>query len=146
MFLILKGCTELVSLPLRLEFTSLLFSGKSLGFSIMLVTSKLKVINRPLSSIRERPWIQLLVRTVQPSRGSGILASRSSCSFFTHFSITTLYPSSPSLCLNLFFAFSSFVLLLRVTACGVVCCCTDVSHSFGMIYPNQFSGDKPLYT
>jgi hypothetical protein len=32
MFLVLEGCAELVSLPLRLEFTSLLFSGESLGF------------------------------------------------------------------------------------------------------------------
>jgi hypothetical protein len=32
MFLILEGCTGLVSLLLQLEFTSLLFSGESLGF------------------------------------------------------------------------------------------------------------------
>jgi hypothetical protein len=32
MFLILEGCAELVSLPLQLEFSSLLFSGESLGF------------------------------------------------------------------------------------------------------------------
>jgi hypothetical protein len=32
MFLILKGYAELVSLPLQLEFTSLLFSGESLRF------------------------------------------------------------------------------------------------------------------
>jgi hypothetical protein len=32
MFLILEGYAELVSLPLRLEFASLLFSGESLGF------------------------------------------------------------------------------------------------------------------
>jgi hypothetical protein len=32
MFLILEGSAELVSLPLQLEFASLLFSGESLGF------------------------------------------------------------------------------------------------------------------
>jgi hypothetical protein len=32
MFLILEGYTELVSLPLRLEFASLFFSDESLGF------------------------------------------------------------------------------------------------------------------
>jgi hypothetical protein len=34
MFLVLEGCAELVSLPLRLEFVCLLFSGESLGFFI----------------------------------------------------------------------------------------------------------------
>jgi hypothetical protein len=32
MFLILESCAELVSLLVRLEFASLLFSGESLGF------------------------------------------------------------------------------------------------------------------
>jgi hypothetical protein len=89
-----------------------------LAFSTTLVTSKLEVINHPLSSIRERPRVQFLVRIVQPSRGSGIPASRSSWSFFAHFGIAALYPPEPSLCLNLFFEFSSFILLLRVSYPG----------------------------
>jgi hypothetical protein len=32
MFLVLKGCVELVSLPLQVEFASLLFSSESIGF------------------------------------------------------------------------------------------------------------------
>jgi hypothetical protein len=31
MLFVLEGCAELVSLPLRLEFTSILFSDESLG-------------------------------------------------------------------------------------------------------------------
>jgi hypothetical protein len=46
-----------------------------LAFSTTLVTSELEVINHPLSSVQEQPRIQFLVRTVQPSKGSGILAS-----------------------------------------------------------------------
>jgi hypothetical protein len=115
-----------------------------LTFSTTLVTSELEAINHPLSSVQERPRIQFLVCTVQPLRGSGIPASRSSCSFFAHFGIAALYSRGPSLCLNLFSTFNSFILLLRAMACGVVCCCTNMSQSFGVIYPNRFSGDRPL--
>jgi hypothetical protein len=146
MFLILKGCAELVSLPQRLEFTSLLFSGKSLGFFNHAGNFRAWCYQSFATFVWEWPQIQFLVHTVQPSRGSGIPASRSSCSFFAHFGIAGLYPLGPTLCLNLFFTFSSFILLLRATACGVVCCYTNVSHSFGMIYPNWFSGDSPLCT
>jgi hypothetical protein len=147
MFLILEGCAELVSLS-YCYLNSPVFSlaVRVLPFSTMLVTSELEVINHPLSSIQERPRIQFLVCTVQPSRGSGIPASQSSCSFFAHFGIAALYPPGPNLCLNLFFAFNSFILLLRAMTCGVVCYCTNVSHSFGLIYPNQFSSDRPLCT
>jgi hypothetical protein len=130
------------------DLNSLVFSlvARVLDFSITLVTLELQVTNCPLSSIRERPWIQFLVRTMQPSRGSGIPASRSSCSFFILIDIVELYPPGPSLCLNLFFLFSSFILLLRAMTSGVVCCYTNVFHSFVMIYPNRFSADRPLYT
>jgi hypothetical protein len=76
---------------------------RSLAFSITLVISKFEVINYLLSSIQEQPQIQFLMCNVQPSRGSGIPASQSSCSFFVQSGIAALYPPCPSLCLNLFF-------------------------------------------
>jgi hypothetical protein len=58
------------------------FVMRSLTFSITQVISEFEVTNYPLSSIRDQPQIQFLVRNVQPSRGSGIPASQSSFSFF----------------------------------------------------------------
>jgi hypothetical protein len=96
---------------------------RSLAFSITLVISECEVINYLLSSIRDRPRIQFLMRNVQPSRGFSIPASRSSCSFFVHSGIAALYPPGPSLYLNLFFRISSFILLLCAMASRVVCSC-----------------------
>jgi hypothetical protein len=107
-----------------------------LNFSTTLVTSELEVINHLLSSVWEWRRIQFLVCTVQPSRGSSMPTSWSSCSFFAYFDIVALYPPGPSLCLNLLFAFISFILLLRAMACEVLSCYTNVSHLFKVIYPN----------
>jgi hypothetical protein len=46
-------------------------AARVLAFSTTLATSELEAINRLLSSVRECPWIQFLVHTVQPSSGSG---------------------------------------------------------------------------
>jgi hypothetical protein len=92
---------------LNLPFLSL--GMRVLAFSTTSVTSELEVINRLLSFVREQTHIQFVVHTLQPSRGSGIPASQNYCSFFTHFGIAALYPKGPSLCLNLFFAFSLFL-------------------------------------
>jgi hypothetical protein len=112
----------------------------------MLVTSKLEVINHLLSSVREWHRIYFLVCTLQPSKGSGIPTSWSSCSFFTHFSMAAMHTLGPSLCLNLFFTFSSFILLSRAMTSRVECYGMNVSHLFRVIYPNRFSGDRPLCT
>jgi hypothetical protein len=111
MFIGLKGCTELVFLALRLEFTNLLFSDEIFGIFNLLFSEEFEVINCSLSSIWDQPRIQFLVCNMQPSRGSGIPASRSSCSFFVQSGIAVLYPPGPSLCLNLFFQISSFILI-----------------------------------
>jgi hypothetical protein len=76
---------------------------RSLAFLISLVISEFEVTNCPLSSIRDRPQIQFLMRNMQPSWGSSILASRSSYSFLIQSGIAALYPPGPSPCLNLFF-------------------------------------------
>jgi hypothetical protein len=103
MFLILEGCAELVSLPLELEFTSLHFSGESLD-----------LFNH---ADNFRAWSDQLSALIC-TRGSGIPASQSSCSFCVHFGIAALYPPGPSLCLNLFFDFSSFILLWGLWLCS----------------------------
>jgi hypothetical protein len=106
----------------RCDFNLPIFSlaVRVLAFSTTLVNSEFEVINCLLSFVWERPQIQFLVHTVQPSRGSGTPASWSSCSFFVQIDIAALYPPGPSLCLNLFFMFNSFILLLKVMASGVV--------------------------
>jgi hypothetical protein len=109
----------------RCDLNSPIFSlvMRYLAFSITLVISEFEVINYLLSSIRDRPRILFLVHNVQPSRGSGIPTSQSSCSFFVQSGIEALYPPGTSLCLNLFFRINSFILLLRAMASTVVCSC-----------------------
>jgi hypothetical protein len=119
---------------------------RSLAFSITLVISEFEVTNYPLSSVWDRPQIHLVMHNMQPSRGSSILASWSSYSFFVQNGIASLYPVGPSLCLNLFFQISSFILLLSAMASGVVCSCWKVFHSFGVMNPNRFNGETPGWT
>jgi hypothetical protein len=121
-------------------------SMRVLAFLITSVTSELEVINYSLSSIREQPRMKFFMHNVQPSKGSDIPAARLSCSFFVHFGITALYPPGPSLCMNLFFLLSSFIFLLSAMASRLVRCCWKVFHSLGVINPNQFNGDLPVWT
>jgi hypothetical protein len=84
---------------------SLVFSlvMRSLAFSITLVISKFEVTNCPFF-IYTRPTPDPVSHAQHAtSRGSGIPASRSSCSFFVQSGIAALYLPGPSLCLNLFF-------------------------------------------
>jgi hypothetical protein len=119
---------------------------RSLAFSITLVIWEFEVTKYPLSSIRDRPRMQFLVRNMQPSRGSGILGSWSTCSFFVQSGITALYPPHLSLCLNLFFQISSFILLLCAMVSGVICSCWKVFHSSSVTNPNWFNGETPGLT
>jgi hypothetical protein len=139
----LEGCTELVFLVLRLEFAGLLFSDEIFG--IFNHSSNIRVFSDQMSFvIYTRPSLDLVSRAQRATFRRIRYPSITKLVFLLCQSrIAALYPPGPSLCLNLFFRISSFILLLCAMDSGVVCGSLKVLHSFGVMNTNQLNGETP---